>query len=236
MKKHILKGILRTLSGRKVRGLRRDGFVPGTIYGKHIPSASLSVGIAEFSRVWEQARESGLIDLTLDGHVRPVLIHNVQKDAVKGTPLHVEFFQVNLKEKVRTKVPVELVGESAAVTGKIGTILTVLDELEVESLPTDLPENISLDVSMLSQVGQEVKVSAITAPAGVTIMTEPGLTVVKVAPLVSKEAQEQAAAEAAAAAEATAQSQPEAVPQEGGQAPSAAPAPTPAPQPHAEEK
>jgi len=200
MKKYALRANVRTELGRKVKKLRRQNLLPATIYGKNFKSQSVSVDNQEFERVYKEAGETGLIELTLDKQTLPVLIHNAQVDPVSDQLLHAELFKVDLKEKVRAGVPIEVVGESLAVTQKVGVLLTVLDELEVEALPTDLPDKITVDVGSLSEVNKELKVSDLKVPSGVTVVTEPSLTVVKIGALVSKEAEAQVAAEAAAAA------------------------------------
>jgi len=119
--------------------------------------------------------------------------------------LHIEFYHVDLKEKVHTKVPLVQIGESAAVTEKKGVLLTISSEVEVEALPAELPEKIEVDVTGLSDVDQELKVSDLKIPHGVTMLSDADVIVVKVAALVTKAAEEQAAAETAAAESATAE-------------------------------
>lgn len=219
MKKYSLKAESRSAVGHKTKRLRIQGILPATIYGKKVKSTSVQVKTDEFNKVYKEAGETGVVELSLDKETRPMLIHNVQADPVSDLPLHVEFFQVDLKEKVKTKVPVEFIGESPVVVQKQGVLLTLLDEIEVEALPTDLPEKISVDVSGLSVVDQEFKVSDLKVPSEVTVLTEPSVGVVKVGPLVTKEAEAEAkAAEAAAAAAAA-----EAAPTEGAPAEGAAP-------------
>ncbi len=210
MKKHSLSAQKRDLVGRKVKQLRKQGILPASLYGKKVKSASLSVKLDDFEKVYKEAGESGLVDLKVDSEVKPVLIHNVQKDPVKGFPLHVEFFQVDLKAKVQTRVPIELVGESAAVAQKQGVLLTILDEIEVEALPTDLPEKITVDVSGLAAVDQEIKVSDLNVSSGVAVLTDAGQTLVKVGALVTKQAEAEVAAEEAAKAAAAAEAATEA--------------------------
>lgn len=206
MKKYTLNAQERTLVGRKVKQLRSAGSIPASVYGKKVESTSVTIVRDDFIKVYQAAGESGLVELTMDHQVRPVLIHNVQKDALSGYPLHVEFYQVDLKEKVKAHVPIEITGEAQAVKEKQGVLLTILDEVEVEALPTELPEKIVVDVAKLAAVNQELKVSELKVPAGVTILTDPGLTIVKIGALVTKEAEAEAAAEAAAAAAAAAES------------------------------
>ena len=200
MKKYSLSAINRDLIGRKVKNLRAQGNTPATVYGRNVKSISVTIPTEAFTKVYAQAGETGLIELSVGSDVKPVLIHTVQKDPVKSQLLHVEFYQVDLKQKVKTKVPLELVGDAPAVMQKVGVLLTLIDEVDVEALPTDLPEKISIDVSRLAEVGQEVKVADLTTLKGVTILTDANLAVVRVGPLVSKEAEAQAAAEAAEAA------------------------------------
>jgi large subunit ribosomal protein L25 len=202
MKKHALNASIRTEVGRKVRALRKSGKLPATVYGKGIESASITLERSAFAKVYQETGETGLIELTVGKEVRPVLVHTVQVDPVSDVLLHVEFHQVDLKEKVHAKVAVHVTGEAPAVAQKLGVLLTVLNDIEVEALPADLPEKIEVDVTKLAEVDQEVKVEDIHLPAGITILTDAALTVVKVGPLVTKEAEEQAAAEEAAAAEA----------------------------------
>lgn len=202
MKKHSLAATVRTLLGRKVKNLRKDGQIPATVYGKGVKSASLVVAASAFTKVYKEAGETGLIELHVGNDTRPVLVHTVQIDPVSDEVLHVEFHQVDLKEKVHAKVSIVHIGEAAAVAQKLGVLLTVLDEIEVEALPTDLPEKITVDVTNLANVDDEVKVGDIHVSSGVTVLTDPGLTVIKVGALVTKEAEAQAAAEEAEATQA----------------------------------
>ncbi len=205
MKKYTLQGQKRELVGRKVKNLRAKGIVPATVYGKKITSESIAINASEFLKMYASSGETGLIELTVGTVVSPVLVHTVQKHAVTSELLHVEFYQVDLKEKVHTKVPLVLVGDSAAVVEKKGVLLTISSEVEVEALPAELPEKIEVDVTGLAEVDQELKVSDLKVPNGVTILTEQDVIVVKVSELVSKAAEEQAAAEDAAAESATAE-------------------------------
>lgn len=225
MKRHTLNAQIRQDVGKKVSKLRAEGKLPATVYGKKVTSVSITVSAAEFESVYDTAGETGLIDLVVGKEVKPVLVHNVQRDPMRGTTLHVEFHQVDLKEKVKAAVPLVAVGESPAVTQKVGVLLTLLSEVEVEALPADLPDKIEIDVSKLSEIDQELKVADLHVPNGVTILSDAAVSVVKIGALVSKEAEEQAAAEAAAAQEAAAPAEGEAVPGEQAPTPAEAEAP-----------
>src|SRR3989344_7810542 len=105
MKREKLAVEKRKVLGKKVKKLRREGVLPANVYGKDIKSVSVQVAQKEFDKVFKEAGETGLVDLQLDGKILPVLIHNVQTDYL-GNKLHAVFFQVNLKEKVKTMVPI----------------------------------------------------------------------------------------------------------------------------------
>jgi len=215
MKKHSLTATPRDIVGRKVKQLRAQGQIPATIYGKNVKSVSVAVPSAAFEKVYKDAGETGLVELAVGKDLRPVLVHTLQKDPVTNQLLHIEFHQVDLKEKVHTKVPLELVGDAPAVVGKVGVLLTLIDEVEVEALPTDLPEKLTVDVSKLAEVNQEVAVGDLKVPSGVTVLTAKDQSVVRVGALISKEAEAEAAAEAAKAAAAAAEAAAAATPAAG---------------------
>lgn len=149
----------REVFGRKTKRLRKNGITPANVSGKHIKSFSVQVKTDEFRRVFDSVGETGVVGLTVDGSVHPVLIHEIHKDPVYGSPLHVDFLEVNLTEKVTATVPVEVVGESPAVASEKGVLVQQMHEVEVEALPTDLPDSIQVDISGLAAVNDTVKVS-----------------------------------------------------------------------------
>lgn len=205
MKRFQLTATPRKITGKQVKKLRREGILPANVYGKDIKSQSLQLPLSDFQKVYGEAGATGVVDLTYGTTTIPVLIHNLHTD-YRNTPLHADFFKVNLKEKVKAMIPLEFVGEPKAVTDQIGLLMTITPEVEVEALPTDLPEKIEVNVEHLTQIDEQILVSDLKAPVGVEILTDPNLVVVKVGELVSKEAQEQAAEEAAAAEAAAAES------------------------------
>ncbi|PIZ46267.1 50S ribosomal protein L25 [Candidatus Woesebacteria bacterium CG_4_10_14_0_2_um_filter_44_9] len=160
MDKHVLKAERRKLVGRKVKTLRREGILPANIFGKKIKSTSIQVNTDELKKVYKEVGETTLLNLQLAGEKedRPVLIANIQKEPVSDAFIHVDFHQVDLKEKVEAKVPVELTGESPAEKQGIGTVVVYINEIEVEALPTDLPEKFTVDTSKLTEVDQVVYV------------------------------------------------------------------------------
>ncbi len=188
----------REMLGKKVKKLRKAGMLPGNVYGKNMDSTAVQIAEKEFITLYKEVGETGLIDLQIDGATRPVLITDVQRNPLTRLYLHADFFQVNLKEKIKTTIPVITTGEPQAVLDKVGLLLQTLSEVEIEALPDNLPENIEINVEHLAQLDEHVTVADLKAPEGVTILTEPEQVVAKISELVSKEAEEQAQAEAAA--------------------------------------
>lgn len=188
----------RKITGKKVKKLRREGILPANVYGKNIKSISVQVKDKDFEKAYAEAGETGLVDIDLKGKIIPVLIHNVQKDPVQKFYIHADFYKVDLTQKVKTMVPLLIVGAAKAVADKLGLLLQPLSQVEVEALPEDLPEKIEVNVEALAEVGQQITVGEIKSPKGVAIITDPSQIVVKIGELVSKEAQAQAAAEQAA--------------------------------------
>ncbi|HMS22243.1 MAG TPA: 50S ribosomal protein L25 [Candidatus Levybacteria bacterium] len=199
-----LKAEKREITGKKVRKLRRERVLPANIYGADFASLAVQLPIKEFDKVFSKVRETGLVDLTLDGVVIPVLIKNVQINPVTEMTLHADFHKVNLKEKITAKVPVEAVGEAKAQADKVGLLEQPMMELEVEALPTDLPEKIEVNVEHLAAVDEQILASDITIPTGVTLITDGGQVVFKIGELITKEMEEQMAADEAATEEAAA--------------------------------
>lgn len=177
----------RTVFGRKIKGLRRAGILPANIYGKKIDSLAVQVKQEEFDKVFAEAGETGLVELKVGDAVHPVLIHNLQTNPVTDQPLHADFLEVNLKEKVTATVPVELVGEAPA-EKEGGVVVQQMHEVEVEALPTDLPEKIKVDISGLAEIDEAIKAGELKVDkAKVEIKEDPERIVVSIAPPAKEE-------------------------------------------------
>lgn len=199
----------RTLLGRKVKSLRREGIVPAHIFGHKVKTEHVQVKSSEFKKVFDQVGETGIIALQLGADIRPVLVRNTQVHPLTDDLLHIDFYQVNLSEKVKVNVPVEFVGESPAAEKKIGLLLTPISEIEIEALPADLPESIEVDISGFAEIGDEIKVKDLKVDrAKVTILTDEELVVANIGELVTKEMEALEAEVEAEQAEAAAEAAP----------------------------
>lgn len=198
----------RKILGKKVKKLRRDGQIPGHVFGKGVEGENVLLKLTEFLKTFHQAGETTLVDLKIGAEkVRPVLIREVQHDPVKGSPIHVDFYQVNLSEKVKVPVPLVLIGEQPESVHLGETIvLQTLNEVEVEALPTDLVERLEVDISVLKEIDDAITVAQLNYDREkLTLDADPEAIIVKLAPAVTAEMEklmeEQAAETAAAAAE-----------------------------------
>lgn len=177
MEKLTLDVSARTVFGKKLKSLRKQGIVPANIYGKGVVSTSVQADSKELLKVAKVSGETSLIELNLAKEKRPVLIHHLQKEPVSGEILHVDFHQVDLKEKTTAEVPIKVVGEAEIVKSGVGLILQTLNDLEVEALPADIPHEIEIDVSKLTELGQSVLVKDLKVGDKVAVLTDPEVTV-----------------------------------------------------------
>ncbi len=179
----------RKINGSKVKLLRKQAILPANIYGRKVKSLAVQVDLKAFLPILKETGETGLVELKVKGEdkIRPVLIHNVQYHAVNDEPLHADFYQVDLKEKVTTKIPVELVSESPAVKNKIGILIQPLNEIEVEALPTDLPEKIEVNISSLEKINDAVLLKEVKLDTGVKVLSDVNQILVKIDPPAKEE-------------------------------------------------
>lgn len=199
----------RVVSGKKVKALRREGIIPAHLYGRGTESLAVQAPVQTITNLLKTAGRNAIIDLQINGEseARPVVLRGVQRNPVTSELLHIDFLQISMTEKLRAEVPLLLTGEAPAVTVYNGVLLQNLDALTVEGLPTDIPENIEVDVSHLEEIDASIFVRDLSVPASVRVQTDLDQVVAKVAAPklaaeMEREEAEAAAAAAAAAAEA----------------------------------
>lgn len=180
MNKHTLKVEKREILGKKVKHLRNKGILPANVFGNRKSSLAISVNLADFEKVYREVGETGLIDILVEDTKVPALVSNVSFNPVSGKILHVDFRQVDLKEKITANVPVELIGESPAEKQGLGVVVSYLTELEVEALPSDLPERFTIDISKLTEIDQSISVKDVQLDSKVKITLDPETIIVKI--------------------------------------------------------
>jgi len=183
MEKILLESKAREERGRKTNKGRKLGMVPAVVYGKKVESKSLWVNALDLSRLLKKFGESVIIDLKIDGKDdRNVLIHELQKEVVSGKYLHIDFYQVNMTEKIEAEVHLEFIGESEAVKALGGSLVKSLDKIGVECLPADLPSHIDVDISAIKTFADHILVKDLKVSDKVKIDLEPETVVALVIP------------------------------------------------------
>ncbi len=182
---YALNAQTRTKMGKRSQDERAALRVPAVVYGRGIESKPLSVGRSEFIRILKTAGFSSLIDLTVDGGQSvKVVIKEMQSDPMSLDPMHIDFYQVNMKEAITAEIPLKFIGESAAVKVLAGTLIKSLDHVEVKCLPADLPHEIEVDLSELATFEDAISVSSLKLPKGVEVTNDGDITIATVtAPL-----------------------------------------------------
>jgi large subunit ribosomal protein L25 len=202
----------RTVLGKKVNALRRSGVTPGNIYGHKIDSTAVQAPTMTLKTLLRGMTRNAIIDLQVEGEpqARPVVVRQVERDPVSTEILHVDFYQIDMSEKMRTEVPVVLVGSSPAVSTFGGVLLQTLELVPVEALPGDIPAQFEVDVSRLTELEQSLHVRDLAVDTSkVTVHADPDVVVARVAaPRLAAAEEEAAAAPAEGAAEAGAGAEP----------------------------
>jgi len=174
----------RQVLGKKVKGLRREGITPANIYGHGVVSLAVQVPTHDLAHTIKVAGRNTMLQLLVEGEkkARPVFVHHVQRNPLNDDLLHVDFYQVSLKEKIRLEVPIVVVGEAPAVDVYHGILLQNTNSVAIEGLPAEMPPYIEVDVSGLAEIDDAIHIKDLPVSAGLTLLVDPELVVVKVAP------------------------------------------------------
>lgn len=165
-----------------VNHIRHRGGIPGVVYGHGIQNEQIQVESRAFEKVLSQTGLTTLLKLSVEDRDHNVIIREVQYHPVSGLPLHIDFYQVRMDEKVRAEVPLHLVGEAPAVKDLGGVMVRNIDELDIEALPADLPHDIAVDITQLKTFDDVIHVSDLKLPKGVTAFNDPADVVALVQP------------------------------------------------------
>jgi large subunit ribosomal protein L25 len=184
----------RTIVGKKVKNLRKQGLVPAVVYGPGLKeTVQISVDERIFAKFYQVHGHSTLIELSSQGKNYQVLIRDVQVDPVRRNPVHIDFFAPNLEKETTASVTLHLQNPPDGP----GIFTANLSELHVSGLPREIPARIEVDCSVLQNEGDSIRVSDLVIPAGITVLTSPDEVVATLTPKISAEAFEAAEAEAA---------------------------------------
>ena len=164
----------RHVTGKKVKTVRKSGYVPVSVYGPKTSPESLKIPYRALEIILRDAGGTNVIDLKVNGgKTHKVLARDVQRDVLKGTIMHVDFFALDMDAKIRADIPIHLMGTSPAVASREGILLTGTNTITIETLPDRLLNQIEIDLSQLKQVNDAITVADLDLGEGVEIINEP---------------------------------------------------------------
>ena len=177
-----LHAVRRDVLGKKVRFLRRQGVTPVHVFGHGIESLALQCDTANLQRVLTRSGQTRVINLKIDDEKSPrtVMAREVQQDVLKGSLLHVDFYQVKMTEVIEVEVPIVLVGEAPALKNKENMLAQELNTLSVQCLPATIPDSIEVDVSSLAEPDEAIRVRDIIPGEGITILNDPEVMLARI--------------------------------------------------------
>jgi large subunit ribosomal protein L25 len=178
-----IAAVPRTVLGKRVKQLRRQGVLPANIFGKAIESRAIELDAREFARTVKSAGLRAMIELKVEGESSPrfVILRGISRAGGTGEPIHVDFFQIDPEKPITANVPLRLVGEAPAVHDLAGTLLPGLEVVAVRCKPLNIPDTIPVDVSSLTGFESVITVGDITPLPGVEILTDGSVIVATVA-------------------------------------------------------
>lgn len=170
----------RDAQGKANKRLRRDGIVPGVVYGKGQDSTPVQVDVKTFETLYKAAGRTSVVKFKLPGASRATsgLIKSVQRNPLTGFPIHVDYFLVNLKQEMEVDVPLAFTGEAPAVADTGGTLIHNISNVRVRALPTDIPHEISVDVSVLKSLDVAIHVKDLNLNRDLVAVVTDGETLV----------------------------------------------------------
>ncbi len=181
MEKYVLEAKKREVIGKQVKALRREGLLPAVIYGSDIEPMPLTLNTNEVRQILSVTGANTLITIKIGKKEHLALVRDLQREVITRNLLHIDFQAVSMEETISTTVPVLVVGESPAVKELNALLVTSMDFLQIEAKAKDLPDTISVDISELVQIGDNIRVKDLIISGDVNILDDPELTVVVVA-------------------------------------------------------
>jgi large subunit ribosomal protein L25 len=172
MEKVVLQATKRSVIGKQVQQLRRQGVLPGVVYGHGVEPTSISMDAHSAGLILPRLTDSSIVYIALEGKEIPALVREKQKNYIRNIYTHIDFQAVSLTEKIRTHVSLHFHGVAPAIKAFQAAIVTNMEKIEVEALPADLPQRIEIDLSKLAELGDAVHVRDLSVSDKVTVLTD----------------------------------------------------------------
>ena len=194
MERVVIKATKRDVTGKKVSQLRREGKMPGVVYGHHIEPISIVMDAREVTRAMIGLTPSSIVTIDIDGEDHAALIRERQRDYLRNKFIHIDFQAVSRTEKIRARIETVLEGNAPAVKNYNGIVLHEKEYIEVEALPEHLPERFIVDISKLERIGDMIRISDIDIADDVTVFDDVNDIIVSISGVKEESEPEEAAA------------------------------------------
>lgn len=180
MSELVLKAERRTVKGKQVKALRRDGILPGVVYGPASEPTAIQMNSREATRVLRTIKGTQLIDLVIDGETKPVLLQDIERHAIRGDLEHVDLYAPDMDKPLKVYIPINITGQSFAVNSLSGVLVRGITELHIEVFPRDLIASVTVDIGALQQIGQSITVKDVAVPGTVKVLDDPDTMLARV--------------------------------------------------------
>lgn len=191
MDKVVIKAEKRDVIGKKVGVIRRQGFIPGVMYGHNSEPFAITMNAREVNRALSGLTSSSIVTVEVNGESHQALIREKQKNYIRNEIIHIDFQILSLKEKIRSKIEIQLTGLAPAVKNFNGIVLQERESIDVEALPADLPERFVVDISKLENIGDLIRVSDLDIAESVTVFDDLNDVIVSVSGAMAEEVEEE---------------------------------------------
>lgn len=186
----IIKVEKRNVTGKQVSKLRRQGILPGVVYGHKVDSYPIQMETHATTLLMKKITPTTLVTLDLDGKQTRVIVRDRTYDVVTGALLHLDFLALSMTEKLRANVAIELVGEAPVLDEEPNTLINhVLNELEIEALPDDMLERVTVDISGIATSDDIISVGDLDLGDKITVLTPAEEVIVSVSYVAEEEAE-----------------------------------------------
>jgi large subunit ribosomal protein L25 len=180
MSELVLNAERRTVKGKQVKALRRDGILPGVVYGPASEPTAIQMNTRVATRVLRSIKGTQLIDLVIDGVTKPVLLQDIERHAIRGDFEHVDLYAPDMDKPLRVYIPINVTGQSFAVNSLSGVLVRGQTDLQIEVYPRDLIASVTIDITALAAIGQSITVKDVQVPSTVKVLADPDTMLARV--------------------------------------------------------
>lgn len=188
MEKFVLDAEKRAVIGKQVKALRREGKLPAVIYGQEIDPMAITLDTKQVVKILKKVGANTLISIKLGKEEYLSLVREIQREVIVRDLLHMDFQAVSLEETITTSLPVVMSGVAPVIEDFEALLIVSMDQLQIEAKAKDLPDTISVDVSEIREIGDNILVKDLVISGDVKILDDPdGIVIVATSPTLMDE-------------------------------------------------